>query len=235
MRLLDKFQINTSKALERKLEVDEGKKLAGSVDALRELQSKEQSSLSQWRDAAMSQAKRDIGESLAELAGVRSQIATAQQQRDALNKPLTDREREIDLKDAKLNQRVTELDERELAIRIKEGTVGTKEQDLNVKEVHLNELETGTISLNLEAQRREKEARTLLRDAEKTSQAAKDYKAAVDADIGARQVDLAARENAADLRQNAQDREEVRLSLRERAIIDREEQLEREINRNKNV
>ena len=60
MKLLDKQEITRQKSLERKLEVEEGIKLAKRVDTLRELSSKEQTSLSKFRDESLAQIRKEI-------------------------------------------------------------------------------------------------------------------------------------------------------------------------------
>lgn len=231
MKLLDKLQINLAKGFERKLEIDEGKKLAGSVDTLRELKSKEESSLAEWRVKTTAQVRQEIDDLIQERARVESELKTAQEQRDALNKPLTERENEITKKEEALAEKFKALDDREFQVLTKEGVVGTREVALKVAENHTEELSQGARTLNLDAQDREKRSRTLLRLAEAIHEkASNEYKASND--------ELIRRENASALREKAlnkvgedQIREQERLSLRERAIIDREEEFERTIKR----
>lgn len=231
MKLLDKLQINLAKGFERKLEIDEGKKLAGSVDTLRELKSKEESSLAEWRVKTTAQVRQEIDDLIQERARVESELKTAQEQRDAFNKPLTERENEITKKEEALAEKFKALDDREFQVLTKEGVVGTREVALKVVENHVEELSQGARTLNLDAQDREKRSRTLLRLAEAIHEkASNEYKASND--------ELIRRGNASALREKAlnkvgedQMREQERLSLRERAIIDREEEFERTIKR----
>lgn len=66
MKLLEKSVINNLKALERKREIDEGKKLAERVDKLRELSSKEQANLSEFRDHTLKAIRQEIDDALFE-------------------------------------------------------------------------------------------------------------------------------------------------------------------------
>jgi hypothetical protein len=60
MRLLDKKTIAVQKSEERKKEIEEGVKLAKSIDALRETHAKEQVSLKNFRDAMLRSIKEEI-------------------------------------------------------------------------------------------------------------------------------------------------------------------------------
>jgi hypothetical protein len=60
MKLLEKNEISKIKGIERKMEIDEGIKLAKRVDTLRELSAKEQTSLSKFRDESLKQIRIEI-------------------------------------------------------------------------------------------------------------------------------------------------------------------------------
>ena len=89
MKLLSKQDISTLKVNERKMEIDEGVKLAQRVDKLRELSSIEQAKLTKFQDATLANVHLKIDESIAEHNEWLSKIKSAKEQREVLLQPLT--------------------------------------------------------------------------------------------------------------------------------------------------
>lgn len=91
MKLLSKQEVDTQKAKERKLEIDEGAKLAKRIDSLRELHSKEEKNLISFRDTNLANIRKEIDEEIKKRGSLRSQVSQAEERLEYLRKPL-DRE-----------------------------------------------------------------------------------------------------------------------------------------------
>src|SRR5262245_26890114 len=65
MRLLDKREVDQKKATERRLEVEEGKKLAHKVDELRRLWAEEEPRIRQARDNLVAECQKDTDKAIA--------------------------------------------------------------------------------------------------------------------------------------------------------------------------
>lgn len=74
MKLLSKREIDASKALERKLEVDEGRKLAEKVDMLRRLYAEEQAKFARFRDETIHAVLGEIRILIEERDSLRSKV-----------------------------------------------------------------------------------------------------------------------------------------------------------------
>jgi len=70
MKLLEKSEIAKGRAIEQSREIDQGKKISGYVDKLRELKVNEEQALEKWRRESLS----SIGEEINELSGKRDEI-----------------------------------------------------------------------------------------------------------------------------------------------------------------
>lgn len=78
MKLLEKQQVSSLKAKERKTEIDEGAKLARRVDALREMASKEQAILTKFREETAKVIQEDIDTLIRQRDNIKREIAEAQ-------------------------------------------------------------------------------------------------------------------------------------------------------------
>ncbi len=231
MKLLDKLQVNLFKASERKLEIDQGKKLAESVDKLREMKAKEEQSLALFRDKAVSEAK--------------AQIKGLIEERDAVGKEIGELEKRRVLAMKPLNEYEERLEKREQEVVRKEENILQKELDLGhdvVQSMAIRQeaatysatIETRTKEaerLQAEADRNLKESKNQLRRTELIYKAASDKADQAKAYISSQEASIAERTRSLDLMYANMQAREKELSLRERGIIDREEQLMRELER----
>ena len=160
MRLLDKPQIQKLKALEIKREVDEGRKLAGRVDALRQLQAKEEAELQKFRRETLANIHEEITTKAQERDQLKQEVSKLQDDRAEALKPLTKEREELDSKIAKL-----------LFLK---GEVSTAKEALKTEVV---EIKDSKKEVKLELQRAKEEKRqadALLKDAESSLKEAED-------------------------------------------------------------
>lgn len=231
MKILDKLQINVAKSAERKLEVEEGRKLASSVDGLRELKAKEESSLGRFRDKAIEAVKAEIqifidrrDAVLEELRVVSQQVAASREEAKTIFDGIDEKEAEADRRVAKAKAAEVEADK-------KNREASQKLLDAGVALARANLLDDESGRLRDEASKDRKEANKELREAQAKGAAARDMWQSTNDDLVRREGAAAHREKALLLREQAVADADASMSARERAVIDREEQLAREIKR----
>lgn len=161
MKLLTKQEISTSKAKERKMEIDEGVKLAKRVDSLREKSAEEEVRLSKFRTESLNKLHKDIDGTMAELDEWVRKVDEAKAQREYLLKPLDEKWDELHQKEEDLRKRESDCDstiatfeEKIRAIEITEKELTLERQKLSNKEasidVRLNELEDDRVNVRHE-------------------------------------------------------------------------------------
>ncbi len=135
MRLLDKKSIEVQKSTERKREIEEGKKLANSVDSLRQTLGKEQENLRNFRDATMNSIKAEIDVLSKKKEALNLEIEALEARRKESLMPidLSKEWKEVEIQKKDLLQRETyvisreilvqELDKREIRIAEKEKKI----------------------------------------------------------------------------------------------------------------
>jgi hypothetical protein len=74
MKLLPKSEVSKEQAIQKRQQQDEGLKLAGRVDGLRELQTKEEKNLAQFREKTLAEITKQISEAAAERDGILSEV-----------------------------------------------------------------------------------------------------------------------------------------------------------------
>lgn len=105
MRLLPrKVDIDRSKSLERKREIDEGVALAKRVDALRETAAAEAHQLAAYRQSATAQVQRDVDALLLEKDAIKSEIKEATVQLASLRVPLDTEWQQLNLAKSELEK-----------------------------------------------------------------------------------------------------------------------------------
>ena len=88
MHLLERKQIDTLKADERKRDIDEGAKLAKKIDDLRRLASEEQTRLQKFRDESLKATRDEIDAVIREKENICREIESLRQEATRLKKVL---------------------------------------------------------------------------------------------------------------------------------------------------
>lgn len=88
MKIPSKQEVSTSKALERKREIDEGLKIANKVDTLRKLASTEQNNLIKFRDESLQSIKEEIANYVDSRDSLQREVDALKEQRVSLQIPL---------------------------------------------------------------------------------------------------------------------------------------------------
>lgn len=231
MKLLSKQDIDLAKARERKMEIDEGKKLAERVDTLRRVLPAEMARLEEFRDKTVAAVKADI-EQILERKNRLSKEADAEEERRArAMEPLTERERELDRREEAI--KAGEAENKKQADQVTADRIALlgEESRLQARIEDIGKRDAESKCMNDEAQITSKNARKALREAAfERDTAKKEREQSID-ELKRREAAVAVREREAALKDESFARRERDLSLRSRAIIDREEEVSRELRR----
>ncbi len=111
MRLLSKQEFDRLKGMEKQFQIQDGKRLAEKVDALRELSAKEESSLRAFKEQAIEAAKAEIIEWTKKRDAMVEEQQAAEAHRDAARLATKDRTVELNEREEKLEQRDKEQHE----------------------------------------------------------------------------------------------------------------------------
>lgn len=139
MKLLDKKTIEVQKSNERKREVEEGMKLARSVDTLRETHSKEQINLKKFRDATLKSIKEECNVLEVQKNALLNEITALEEKRLQAQQPLdlTIERKKVEIEKKEVFELKTDLLNRETALISREALV----QNIDKREKQLLENE----------------------------------------------------------------------------------------------
>lgn len=234
MQLLDKKKIAIQKSIERETEVKEGMKLAKKVDALREMAANEESKLTKFRMESLKIIKDEINVLVTEKTALEAEITSIKDRRTELQKPLDsswddlkrhrllfDIERENFRQNASaLVKRQKEHDQRLYELVMQEERI--KEKDTQAAEklsqTEENRLKTAEILSKMEVNKDDFDKNCLVKNQE----------------LLTRQAKIASRERELGLEKDQLTKDRQELTAERVLVEDREQTLEREINRRKN-
>lgn len=167
MRLIDKKDILVQKSTERKREIDEGVKLAKSIDTLRETHAKEQQGLKRFRDESLKVIKNEIeihnkkrDELFKEIQILEEQKILAQAPIDLIKewtKVKIDQE-QIKSTTHDLVERESKVIENETTIQVKENLFAKREETIKENENLTNRFLTEANNKYLLAEKHENES-----------------------------------------------------------------------------
>lgn len=211
IRLLNKREIDKRKADELKRDIDEGLKVARSVDALRELRADEDGGLQKWRREAIAVIHSEIQVKMREKAELYREVKELREERrtaldgiDAERDRLDDKESDLAQKAHKLERFKLDLDAREV--------------QLNGTRFELNAQRGLIRDIHRETSEKTEEARTILVDAERRSKIVDK----VIADVARREESIAKREQ--DFERLTEDKD-ASLKKLETALVEAEQEL----------
>lgn len=169
MKLQDKKTISSEKSIERKHEVEEGIKLAKSIDSLRETLAKEQENLRKFRDESLKSIKSEIGLLQDEKKEIADQVAQLKEERLKAQAPidLTNEWNKVESLKQELQQRETNVISREILVQNlekREKNVIEKEKEAEKYLEAARVSYTKTDGLRSEMERRKKESDETIND-----------------------------------------------------------------------
>lgn len=225
MKLLDKQEVNRLKGVERKLEVDEGVKLAKKVDALRELAAKEQTNLTKFRESSLAIVKAEIDEAIKKRDALRENIEVLTRQQQELRIPLDNEWNRVKLLSRELDKRAIELDEFNAVLTENEEFYFKRVEMLENDKQRIENLEyevEGQVELAREAS---DHAKATIANAKQIEAQAKEKFENVTKTLTAREIAIAIREREIGIKEEQITKQTLVLTNRERAINDKYETL----------
>lgn len=227
MKLLTKNDIQQKKSLERRLEIEEGAKLARKVDTLRETAASEEAKLSAFREQSIQAIHEELEPLQTQRDALRLEVDKLVQQRAELQKPLDAEWEKLRFQQSELQARAEDLDA--LDARLEE-----KRLEVNEKLVAVDIEQSKIESVKSELKNRSDATASKLKEAEQYLQAAKqkDLEAArhldsVVKDLTSREAIVATRERDVEIKREQIIKDRRELQAHERQIKDKYQTLER--------
>lgn len=144
MKLLpQKSDIEKSKQIERKFQIDQGVELAKNIDDMRELRAREETSLKQWRKQTIAAIQIEINQKNLEKESLNDDIAALREVRQSLLEPLNAEWKE-------LNQAEETLEKRKLLLIQEKNEFHKKEKELDKREKTIENIEKNLRERTLE-------------------------------------------------------------------------------------
>lgn len=233
-RLLEKQEIAQKKSNEKRLEIDEGLKLARKVDSLRETAAVEEAKLKKFRDESLRQIKSEITPWSRKLEDIKANVLHCEERRRKALEPITREMEELKSTREAITRMEDEAYKRTVILTDREEKIKEKEDDIKIQ---LRKIETKEAKADEHFENSEKalaESKQVLADASQKARTivreAKDR----ENEIITREAQVAVREREAMLREDANARKTKELNDRERFINDKYETLLRTEQRLKN-
>lgn len=144
MKLLSKKTIDTEKQKERKLEIDQGVRLAQSIDEMRRVRADEEHSLFEYRKGALRAIQLEIDAYLAEREGYRKEVIELQEARRLLLEPVELGWQELENERLLISQKAEELagewdalDTAHAVLDQREATIANVERNLRERTLEI--------------------------------------------------------------------------------------------------
>ncbi len=218
-RLLPKQEIAAQKAGERKLEVDEGRKLAKKVDDLRELYGQEQAKFEQFKAGATREAKELTTTLRGQIQALQSDVADLEQRRQTALAPLDAEKAQLTAERATLEAEKEHLyQEKERSVQVFDSLNHDKEMT-RVTYDRILEMRKDLDKLIADASADRKDTGGILNDA-------KEKRAIMEAEIESRERTLSHSETALYMRNVDLDNRERNLRVKEEELVKRERAVE---------
>lgn len=233
MRLLDKREVDTAKATDKKREVDEGKKLAKTIDNLREVKAQEEASLTKFRRETVKTIHEEISRKTEERDALKRENDILKEERAILQEPL-DKAWE-DYHNAK-----AQLDEREEGLSELKTTLAGEKRKLDIQGKESVSASTRAASwegiarrLLSEAEAAGVEANRILEKAQRTKTLSDEMADKVRKELMHRDMMASSRERSVTMREADVESEKIELAKEWILLKDRQTMHERNLKRTK--
>lgn len=230
MKLLQKADITKQKALERHREIEEGKKLAERVDALRELSAKEEAQLRLFRDKAMTEIRVQLAALSEESQALTKAVAERKKELAQLLLPLDEKWAEVTKAHQVLNEWEDELNVRQFELVQEEKQLSSKLRDLHDREYVISQRELLVESKQAEHDKMLTNAREVLAEARNQAQVLMVQNELITRELVDRDRRICAREAAVTLQEKKQKETRTAMIAEQVRVNDMRKMLEKELN-----
>lgn len=231
LKLLTKKEVDVAKAKDRSREVAEGRKLAESVDRLREVRAEEEVSLEKFRQKSLTTIHNEITELSTKKDELVSEVSRLTSEAKALRIPLDSEWRRLRNEQSQLNEQRLEFD-------LNVHTFGVSQRDFNEQfaEFQLDKRKLEFDRLNLDAslgsaRRKDEQAQENLVETQKIHESETKNQAVLNKRIKEQERGLVIRTKEIGAKQKLLDTKEEELRIKELQLLDREGTLARNIKR----
>lgn len=231
LKLLTKREIDVAKSKDRNREVSEGKKLAESVDRLREIQLQEKASLDKFRINTIAVIHEEIIEQTKRRDDLFDEVRHLEWRKELAQKPLDEEIANLTEERRVINAEYLKIEYDRDAIRLEQVKIANDREIIEKERKHID-LERAISSRFLsEASQKDEESERLLREARRISDEAVFLRKEVSNNLGKEMERLAVREQNVKLKEDSFVKRDQKLDIRELRLKDREETLARNIKR----
>ena len=231
MKLLPKSEILKQKAVVQQQTVEEGKKLAKTIDRLREVAAEEETSLEKFRSETLAQIHKETTEANSKLEVLKAEVKSLQEARQEAQKPLHEEKHAIEILMGNLKEKEAQIEAQCLSLVEEERALEEKKKDLAKTLLQLESREHQANTL-LEKARVNETATTLaLDEAKKAEDAAIKARQTIETELVHRERVCSDAENSIILRERNLAAQEAELLKGWRLLEDRKSLLERNIKR----
>lgn len=233
MRLLPKSEVLMAKATAQKQSIDEGKKLAASVDRLREIRADEETSLETFRRETLAVIQKEITEASAKRDALIGEVSALEKAKREALKPLGEEWEQLNKAKTILADEIQSLTDRKLALDVLE--IEIKKRNVTIDQAFtrvtaLGQTAESTLAETLKDRARVKEELlTAIKEREETER----LRSEMEASLVHRERQCLEREEGVRMREIRLKESEAELRKGKKLLKDRQAMLERTINRNK--
>lgn len=166
MKLLDKKTITTQKSAERKLEIDEGAKLARKIDTLRETAAGEESRLAKFRDESLKRIKEEINLLIGQRDSIQEEIDVLELQKKYLQEPLDQAWNIVKAKETDLTQYGEQLRETKANLDLEITKLEKEKSDLEIEKWRVKDERDRAVKNLEETEKNKENSRIILKNSE---------------------------------------------------------------------
>lgn len=231
MRLLSKSDIVRAKSVARKLDIDEGAKLARRIDNLREVAASEEESLTRFRRETIANIHAETSQATQRLNSLKSEVATLEERRKELLRPLTKEWNELRKERKEVTRREDDAQARLIQVQDKEKQIKKAVQQVSNTLARARTTEERMVDKLMEADRYNKDSKTALSNAKKEEEKALKLQEQMTKELARRDMAMAEIERRLDYKEEKLKERENKLVLGWIKLNDRRATLERQIKR----
>lgn len=231
MQLLTKSEVQQRKGADRKLEIDEGLKVARRVDGLRKAFSEEEQRLAEFRKSAVAAAMEEVQKYTDLRDTTRKEAEEAEERLRIARIPLDEEWKEVAEAERAVVVRTEAITEHEAALDALEERLAQQAKEIDLEERRIVDLRVRADEALIEAHHELTNAKSIRTQADKDASRQEVALRERETNVQAREAAASNREASNDARAKTLDARERYLNDEERRIQDREKLLLRNIKR----
>lgn len=231
IKLLTKQEINEKKAQERRLEIEEGAKLARRVDNLRELAVQEEASLASFRAKTLKGIQDEINKLTEEKNLLIKDVNILRDEITEGTRVLKIKETELSERESEIDKRNISIDKRTLGLKILSKALSDESESLKRQIQSMNYGFTIFSEMRKETDNNLQESKDILLKIREQINFTADLFEDIEKELKSKNIEVALRERDISIKEERIKNTFDSLREKELQLLDREQTLEREFNR----